>query len=73
VPPRPQVPRYLQVADDLRMRVERGDFERGVALPSAAEFGRQYNVSQRTAHRAVRVLVDDGLLVVSPNYGTFLA
>ena len=73
VPPRPRVPEYQRIAAELRTRVERGEFPRDVALPSADALANQYGVSRRTAHRAVRILVDEGLLVVVPNYGTFLA
>lgn len=73
VPPRPRVPAYERIAADLRERIARGEFPHDVALPSADALAADYSVSRRTAHRAVRVLVDEGLLVVRANYGTFLA
>jgi DNA-binding GntR family transcriptional regulator len=73
VPPRPRVPEYQRIAAELRAKIERGDYAHDVALPSAGALAAEYGVSARTAHRAVRLLVDDGLLVVVPNYGTFLA
>jgi DNA-binding GntR family transcriptional regulator len=73
VPPRPRVPEYQRIAAELRARIERGEFPHDLAVPSADALAAEYGVSRRTAHRAVRVLVDEGLLVVVPNYGTFLA
>jgi Bacterial regulatory proteins, gntR family len=73
VPPRPRVPAYERIAADLRARIAVGEFPHDVALPGADALAEEYGVSRRTAHRAVRVLVDDGLLVVRANYGTFLA
>jgi DNA-binding GntR family transcriptional regulator len=73
VPPRPRVPEYQRIAADLRARVERGEFQRDVAVPGAPVLAEQYGVSRRTAHRAVRVLVDEGVLVTVVGYGTFLA
>jgi GntR family transcriptional regulator len=71
--PRPRIPAYQRVADELRARVLAGEFEHHVSLPGADALADQYEVSRRTAHRAVRILVDEGLLVVIPSYGTFLA
>jgi GntR family transcriptional regulator len=73
VPPRPRVPEYQRIAAELRAKIERGDYARDVALPSATALAAEYDVSPRTAHRAVRILVDQGVLMVVPNYGTFLA
>jgi DNA-binding GntR family transcriptional regulator len=73
VPPRPRVPAYERIAADLRERIGRDEFAHDMALPSADALATDYSVSRRTAHRAVRLLVDEGLLVVRANYGTFLA
>ncbi len=73
VPPRPRVPAYERIAADLRARIAAGEFPHDVALPGADALAAEYETSRRTAHRAVRVLVDEGLLVVRANYGTFLA
>lgn len=73
MPPRPRVPAYERIAADLRERIGRGEFPHDAALPSADALADEYSVSRRTAHRAVRMLVDEGLLIVRANYGTFLA
>ena len=62
MPPRPRVPAYERIAADLRERIARGEFSHDVALPSADALAADYSVSRRTAHRAVRVLVDEACL-----------
>ena len=73
VAPRPQERTYQRIAADLRARIASGEFQRGVSLPSASAMAGEYEVSARTIHRAVRLLVDEGLLVTEAGYGTFLA
>ncbi len=73
VPPRPRVPEFERIAADIRRRIEAGEFRHDLALPSAESFSEQYHCSRKTAHRAVRVLVEAHLLVTKPGYGTFLA
>jgi GntR family transcriptional regulator len=58
---------YGQIAADLRRAILRGQYEPsaehpyGKELPSAAELGARYRVSQKTAARAVQQLVTEGL------------
>jgi GntR family transcriptional regulator len=66
-------PRYQQVADDLRRRIESGEFSAGRQLPTEAELQEQYEVSRNTVREAVRLLEQQRLLVVRPGRGTFVA
>jgi len=58
---------YGQIAADLRRAILGGEYEpsaeqpHGRELPSAAELGTRYGVSQKTAARAVQQLVTEGL------------
>jgi len=58
---------YAQIAADLRRAILGGEYEpspetpHGKELPSAAELGARYNVSQKTAARAIQQLVTEGL------------
>jgi GntR family transcriptional regulator len=58
---------YGQIAADLRRAILGGEYEptaeqpHGRQLPSAAELGARYRVSQKTAARAVQQLVTEGL------------
>jgi GntR family transcriptional regulator len=65
-------PSYVQVADDLRRAVERGEYRPGQRLPSGRALARQYNVALNTAQRAVDVLKDEGVLISYPPRGVFV-
>ncbi len=67
-----QKPLYFQVEEDLRKRIERGDFKPGDLLPSERELIEMYNVSRLTVRRAVEALVEQGLLVKKQGKGTFI-
>ena len=47
---------YVQVADDIAARVDRGEFVRGSRLPSEAELAVEYGVAKMTVRRALDVL-----------------
>jgi GntR family transcriptional regulator len=64
---RPGVPRYLQIAEDLR-RVLRGEGER---IPSEHQLCTRYAVSRPTIRQALDVLVQEGLLYRHAGRGTF--
>ena len=66
-------PRYLQVAAILRGQIERGEIQPGEALPSQATMVQRYGVARMTVSRAVRLLVDEGLAVIVPGMGAFVA
>jgi GntR family transcriptional regulator len=64
--------RYRTIADDLRARVERGEFVAGRLLPSEAELSAQYDASRVTVRRALELLRDDGLLDARQGFGWFV-
>lgn len=64
---RPGIPRYLQIADDLR-RLLKGEGER---IPSEHQLCAQYRVSRPTIRQALDVLVQEGLLYRHAGRGTF--
>ncbi|MFI1713068.1 winged helix-turn-helix domain-containing protein [Streptomyces litmocidini] len=58
---------YLSIAEDLRERVEGGDF--GDLLPSEAELGHFYGVSRNTTRRALKKLEAEGFIEPFPGSG----
>ena len=54
--------RYQEIADDLRRRVERGEFAAGRLLPSESELSGAYAASRITIREALEVLRDEGLV-----------
>lgn len=65
--------RYREIADDLRRRVEAGEFGAGRLLPSEAELGSGYDASRVTVRRALELLRDEGLLDARQGFGWFVA
>jgi DNA-binding GntR family transcriptional regulator len=62
----------VQIADDLRSRIEAGEFAPGAKLPSIRELAGEYNVAQMTANGALQRLRTEGLVVASGR-GHFVA
>lgn len=60
-----------RVARELRARVEANEWAPGERLPAYDALAASLGTSKATLSHAVQRLVDEGLLVVLPNYGTF--
>ncbi|KAF2778707.1 winged helix-turn-helix domain-containing protein [Streptomyces sp. OM5714] len=56
------IPFASQVADDLRRRLDAGEWQPGDRFPGTVAIAAEYDISQSTAVRAVGVLVDEGRL-----------
>jgi DNA-binding FadR family transcriptional regulator len=66
---------YLQVADQLRDLILRGELVPGQRLPSEDEMAPMFGVSRSTVREALRILVTQGLVVTRRGVygGTFIA
>jgi GntR family transcriptional regulator len=64
------IPLWSQVLDDLRRRLDAGEFDEG--FPTDLELTRHYDVSRHTAREAVRQLQADGVISRERGRGTFL-
>jgi GntR family transcriptional regulator len=53
---------YVQLAEDLAKRIERGEFSVGARLPSEAELAQDYGTAKMTVRRALDILRDRGLI-----------
>ncbi|MCC5954443.1 MAG: GntR family transcriptional regulator [Acidimicrobiia bacterium] len=63
--------RYQQIADDLRGRLDDGDFPAGGLLPSEAELSRLHGASRVTVRRALELLRDEGRVASRQGLGWF--
>jgi DNA-binding GntR family transcriptional regulator len=63
---------FLQLADILRERIASGEYGPGAKLPTIDQVVRETGLSPMTIRRAVRVLVDEGLVEVVPGRGSFV-
>jgi DNA-binding GntR family transcriptional regulator len=69
---KPSGPRYLQIATDLRERIERGDYAPGDKIPTKAELMAQWGVALNTVDRAVSELQKAGLIETHHGVGSFV-
>ncbi|MFE7995169.1 GntR family transcriptional regulator, partial [Streptomyces shenzhenensis] len=67
-----RVASYRRVAEDMRRRIETGEFPPGALLPSRAALARQYDVGVNVAAAAVRLLVGEGLARGRTGRGVFV-
>ncbi|MFD0657864.1 GntR family transcriptional regulator [Thermocatellispora tengchongensis] len=65
-------PHYLQIADDLREQIRRGDLAPGAALPSTRELAAAYGASLSVVKLAVGVLRTEGLVIGQQGKGVFV-
>ena len=63
---------YLQIADDLRQAIKRGDYAPGDRLPPARELQERYGVATMTVQRAVELLRNEDLVYSVQGRGTFV-
>lgn len=63
--------RYRKIADDLRRRVEAGEFAAGRTLPSESELSASYEASRITIRKALELLRDEGLVDARQGFGWF--
>lgn len=66
-------PRWRQIAEDLRQKIEAGALGRdGKPLPTELELQAEYNASRNTVRDAVKWLVTRGLVYTRSGQGTFV-
>jgi len=71
MPPRvPELPSQ-RVTDDMRRRLESGEWQQNAALPPVAELAASYGVSRTSVSRALKTLEQEGLIRIVSRWGTF--
>jgi DNA-binding GntR family transcriptional regulator len=71
MPPRSPLLPWQRVTEDLRQRLEAGEWAPEEALPSVAKLAGSYGVSRTVVARAIRHLESEGLVRVVPRWGVF--
>lgn len=61
---------YKKVYQDLKDRIQNGEYLRDALLPSEREIGETYQVDRTTVRKALQLLVDDGLVEKRAGKGT---
>ena len=64
---------HYSLEEQLRERIQAGEWGPDMAIPSENELARQYNVSRMTARSVITQLVGAGLLYRIPGKGTFVS
>ena len=67
------VSKYALLRDALVDAIASGDWKRGAQLPTEQELARETPFSLGTVQRALRGLVDDGIIIRRQGFGTFVA
>jgi GntR family transcriptional regulator len=65
------IPRYLQIAEALRSRIQEATWPGGGRIPSEHALCAEFRVSRPTVRQALDLLVEEGLLSRQPGRGTF--
>jgi GntR family transcriptional regulator len=65
-------PKYAQVIDELRRRIESGEYPPGSLLPSEHQLSDEFRIARPTVVRALRVLRDDGWIETQQGKGSFV-
>jgi GntR family transcriptional regulator len=66
------VPRYRQIAQIIRGRIEAGELEPDRPIPSETAIVQEFGVARATARHAVALLREWGLVVTVPGMGTYV-
>lgn len=66
------IPIYLQVADDIKQRIVKGEILPGNRLPSTAELALAYKINPNTVQRIYRELELQGVCYTKRGVGTYI-
>jgi GntR family transcriptional regulator len=66
---RPNAYAWRQVADEIKRRIEAGQYQPGMPIPAERRMAEELGVSIKTIRRAVGELRDEGVLETLPQKG----
>jgi GntR family transcriptional regulator len=73
IDPEGMTPVYVQVADIIAARIERGELVPNRPIPSETAMQQEFAIARGTARKAVELLRGRGLVVTVAGRGTFVA
>jgi DNA-binding LacI/PurR family transcriptional regulator len=65
------LPKYRQIADDIRKRIRSGNYPQGEKIPSENDFVKEFKVSKHTVLKAFSELINEGMIRREQGKGTF--
>lgn len=66
------IPPWMQVRDAIRDKILSGELAPGAML-SIVSIHQEYGIAKTTARKVIRALRDEGLVRITPGWGTFVA
>lgn len=67
------VPLYMQIAEDIKTKIEKKELVPNSRIPTELELSEAYGVSRITIRKALELLVEDEILVRRQRIGTFVS
>lgn len=64
--------KYQRIAEDIRKKINIGEYKEDEAIPSELQLQKQYEVSRHTIRQAVALLVNEGYLRKEKGSGTYV-
>lgn len=65
-------PLYIQIADQLRQRIQSGGYPAGEKIPTETQLSEQFGVNRHTLRQAIALLKQEGALRIERGRGTFV-
>ncbi|PZF87877.1 transcriptional regulator [Listeria ivanovii] len=65
-------PKYIQLANDLKEKIDKKTYNTGDTIPTESVLSAQYSVSRITVRKAVAKLIDEGYLESVQGSGTYV-
>ncbi|MGW8378562.1 winged helix-turn-helix domain-containing protein [Streptomyces sp. ODS28] len=69
----PDRPRWQQVADVIRQRIEDGTYPPRTRVPSVVAMLNEFGIATSTGQKVHRALREEGLIYTEPGMGSFVA
>jgi GntR family transcriptional regulator len=67
------IPPWMQVREILRQKILSGELGPGAMVPSIVVIHQEYGIAETTARKVLAALRDEGLIVTTPGWGSFVA
>ena len=67
-----KIPSYIKIKEEIVEMIEDGRLKVGEKLPSETEMAKRFNVSRETFRSTLRLLQDEGRIIVKHGIGTFV-
>ncbi|MEV0638005.1 winged helix-turn-helix domain-containing protein [Streptomyces sp. NPDC050619] len=69
----PDIPRWRQVAEVIRRRIEDGTYPPRTRVPSVVQITAEFGIAAATAQKVLQGLRREGLTYTEPGLGSFVA